>query len=287
MSSPVESLEGGTDGAPDPVTPLLCAVGDSALVAEPLPFDRCLAVIEAAAAALADRAEGAGLTAPVPTCPGWSVADLVAHLGMVHRWATSHVRNDGAEVPTEDQILADVPADRLLTWFTEGVRDLLLALRLAPADTSAMVFLADAPPPVHFWARRQAHETTMHAADALAAQLGRPPTAVEASIDTELALDGLDELLTGFFPRGRSKLAVLETVTIAVIPSDSDRGWLLTVADERLRTVRERSDDADATFYGSAAELYLGLWNRGSEIKTTGRPGVLDAWHERLRIRWS
>lgn len=262
-------------------------VGDSALVAELMPVDRCLAVIEAAAAALAERAAGAGLTAPVPTCPSWSVAELVAHQGMVHRWATSHVRNDGAEVPTEQQILAEVPADRLLVWFTEGVRDLLLALRLAPADTSAMVFLADAPPPVHFWARRQAHETTMHAVDALAALCGREPTAVEASIDMDVALDGLDELLTGFCPRGRSKLAVLQPLTVAVTPSDADRGWTVCVADERLRTLRQRSDDADATFYGSAAELYLGLWNRGSEIKPTGRPGVLDAWHERLRIRWS
>jgi uncharacterized protein (TIGR03083 family) len=252
-----------------------------------MPFDRCLAVIEAAAAALAERAEGAGLTAPVPTCPGWSVAKLVAHQGMVHRWATSHVRNDGAEVPTKSQVLAEVPADRLLMWFTEGVRDLLLALRLAPSDTSAMVFLADAPPPLHFWARRQAHETTIHSVDALAALVEREPTAVEASVDTDVALDGLDELLTGFFARGRSKLAVLQPLTIAVTPADSDRGWTVCVADERLRTLRERSDDADATFYGSAAELYLGLWNRGSEIKAIGRPAVLDAWHEHLRFRWT
>lgn len=250
-------------------------------------FDRCLAVIEAAAAALAERAEGAGLTAPVPTCPAWSVAELVAHQGMVHRWATSHVRNDGAEVPTEEQILAEVPAEKLLAWFTEGVRDLLLALRLAPADMAAMVFLADAPPPVHFWARRQAHETTVHSVDALAAGFGREPTAVEASIDLDVALDGVDELLTGFLPRGRSKLAVLQPLNIAVTPSDADVGWTVCVENERLRTLRRRSDDADATFYGSAAELYLGLWNRGKEIKPTGRPGVLDAWHEHLRIRWT
>ena len=27
-------------------------------------------------------------TTAVPTCPGWSVADLLAHLGATHRWAT-------------------------------------------------------------------------------------------------------------------------------------------------------------------------------------------------------
>ena len=259
----------------------------TAAVAEPLPFDRCLAVIDSAARDLVERAESAGLTAAVPTCPEWSVAELVAHQGMVHRWATSHLRHDGADIPGEQEIVATVPGDQLLAWFTEGARDLLVALRLADPEGPAMVFLADAPPPVHFWARRQAHETTVHAVDALAAALGREPTAKEAGVDTEVALDGLDELLTGFFPRGRSKLAHLQPLTISVLPSDSDRGWTVHVADDRLTTLREPCEKAQATFSGTAAELYLGLWNRGSEVLATGRPGVLEAWRDRQRIRWS
>jgi uncharacterized protein (TIGR03083 family) len=255
-------------------------------VAEPLPFDRCLAVIDSAARELVERAESAGLAAPVPTCPEWSMAELVAHQGMVHRWATSHVRHDGADIPSEQEIVSQVPADELLAWFTEGARDLLVALRLAEPDGPAMVFLADAPPPVHFWARRQAHETTIHAVDALAAALGREPAAKEAGVDTEVALDGLDELLTGFFPRGRSKLAHLQPLTISVVPSDGDRDWTVQVADERLSTVRDRQEDAQAIFAGTAAELYLGLWNRGNEVLATGRPGVLEAWRTSQRIRW-
>ena len=253
----------------------------------PLAFDRCLEVIEAAAASLAEHAEAAGLDAPVPTCPDWTVAALLAHQGMVHRWATSHVRKDGAEIPDEQRILERVPGDRMLSWFREGVRDLLLALRLADRETATMVFLNDAPAPMHFWARRQAHETTMHSVDALGASLGHEPTAVEAGIALDVAVDGIDELLTGFFTRGRSKLAALQPLTIAVMPSDSDRGWTMTVADDRLSTVRERREDAEATFYGTAAELYLGLWNRGTPIKTIGRPGVLETWRERQRIRWT
>ncbi len=254
---------------------------------EPLAFERCMDVIEAAAASLAEHAEAAGLEAPVPSCPDWTVATLLAHQGMVHRWATSHVRHDGADVPRESEILEQVPRDRMLSWFREGVRDLLLALRLADREAPAMVFLKDPPAPIHFWARRQAHETTMHSIDALGAELGREPTALEAGIPLDVALDGLDELLTGFFTRGRSKLAGLQPLTVAVLPSDSDRGWTVTVADDRLTTVRERSDDAEASFHGTAAELYLGLWNRSSEIKATGRAGVLETWRERQRIRWS
>ena len=71
------------------------------------------------------------------------------------------------------------------------------------------MFLADAPSPRCFWARRQCHETTIHAVDALSASLGRYPVAADASwIGTELALDGIDELLTGFLPRPRVAAAI-------------------------------------------------------------------------------
>jgi hypothetical protein len=56
-------------------------------------FDGHLAVItESADALLADAAE-ADLTDPVPTCPGWTVADLLRHHGGVCRWATAIVRD--------------------------------------------------------------------------------------------------------------------------------------------------------------------------------------------------
>jgi hypothetical protein len=59
------------------------------------------------------------------------------------------------------------------------------------------------------------------------------------------------------------------------------------VDGERLTTIRERRPDTDATFAGTAVQLYLGLWNRGAEIIATGRPGVLNAWGERQRVHWS
>jgi Mycothiol maleylpyruvate isomerase N-terminal domain len=39
------------------------------------------------AAAIAD----ADLTVPVPTCPDWTLGDLVLHTGEVHRWVTAMV----------------------------------------------------------------------------------------------------------------------------------------------------------------------------------------------------
>jgi hypothetical protein len=31
---------------------------------------------------------------PVPTCPEWTMLDLAAHQGMVHRWAAALVRGE-------------------------------------------------------------------------------------------------------------------------------------------------------------------------------------------------
>ena len=253
----------------------------------PLPFDRCLEVIEAAAADLASRAATAGLAAEVVTCPEWSVADVVAHQGMVHRWAVAQLRLDETPVPSHPEFLASVPGEQLLGWFADGAQELVKTLRTVDPDVPAVVFLRDAPRPAHFWARRQAHETTMHSVDVLSAVLGRLPSAAEAGIEDDVALDGIDELLTGFFPRGRSKLAGLAPLCVAVAPSDSDRGWTVRVDGERLTTARERRPDAEAAFAGTAAQLYLGLWNRGAEITETGRPGVLEAWRERQRVRWT
>lgn len=246
-----------------------------------------LALIDKAAAALAARAGEAGLDARVPTCPRWTVADLVAHQGMVHRWAASNLRMDGLGVPTKTEVLREVPAGELIAWLRSGAKHLLATLRSADPDVPAMVFLNDAPSPLDFWARRQAHETTIHAVDALAAVLGRQPTAGEAGIEADVAADGLDELLTGFFTRGRSRLADGTSFTMAVTPSDSDSGWMLRFSEGRMTAQRLRSTDADVVFTGSAPQLCLGMWNRGAEIHASGRPGVLDRWRSLQRVRWS
>lgn len=38
---------------------------------------------------------------------------------------------------------------------------------------------------------------------------------------------------------------------------------------------------------GTAAQIYLGLWNRGTEITSAGRTDALDRWHRVQRVRWS
>jgi uncharacterized protein (TIGR03083 family) len=252
-----------------------------------LALDEHLAALETAGTRLVATAEDAGMDAPVPTCPAWNADALVAHQTMVHRWATAHVRgHDPAGVPNQTDIRTTV-AD-LSGYYREGLAALTAALRAASPDLEAMTFLNDAGRPREFWARRQAHETTIHMVDALAAKLGRPPTAGDAEIERPMAVDGIDELVRGFLTRGRSRLYDGTDYTVAVTPGDIGRRWVLHVAERLTVEPGDGADDeTDATISGSAAELYLALWNRGDNVEVAGREDLLDRWRATQRVKWS
>lgn len=207
----------------------------------------------------------AGLGAAVPTTLDWDVRRLVGHQGLIHRWAIGHLR--GEEVDQDEVEREGLAADDPLVWLREGADRLVDTLESAPDDLAAVVFLADAPPPRQFWARRQCHETTLYAVDALSAVLGRYPQAADTWIEREVALDGIDELLTGFLPRPPSRLRAEEPMTIAVMPDDADQRWLVAVSRQAPVTVRGLGDEeADVVLRGSAVALYLTLWNRSDEV---------------------
>jgi uncharacterized protein (TIGR03083 family) len=240
-----------------------------------------LAALREAVDAFAGSATTAGLEAAVPTTPDWDVRRLVAHQGLIHRWATGHLRGedpDRAAAEREGLEAADPVA-----WLRAGADRLVDVLERAPDDLAALVFLADAPPPRQFWARRQCHETTIHAVDALSAVLGRYPRSADTWIGRDLALDGIDELLTGFVPRPRSRLRAEEPITIAVLPDDADERWLVAVSPQAPVTARGLGDeDADVVLRGSAVALYLTLWNRSDEVSDDS----LDLWAEGARVTW-
>ncbi|MFW6203369.1 MAG: maleylpyruvate isomerase family mycothiol-dependent enzyme [Actinomycetota bacterium] len=241
--------------------------------------------ITSSARVLRETTARTGLDAHVPTCAEWDVRGLVAHLGMVHRWAAANVRGDEGHRPEDSQAEA-AASDDLLAWFDEGLDALVAALHDAPADAARMVFLQDAPPPRQFWARRQAHETTVHAVDAISAELGRWPRAPEVPVTPEIAADGIDELLCGFVPRRRSRLRSDTPYTLVVRADDTGHAWTLRVSQDPVVTTVGDAAEADAVLHGTAAELYLGLWNRGDEISVAGREDVLDQWRSQVQVRW-
>ena len=241
-----------------------------------------------AATVLRANAGSVPLDAVVPTAPEWTVRDLVAHQGMVHRWATAIV--GGAHprgVPDQPFLEEAAAASDLLGWFDDGATALLQALATAPADRDVWFFLPDAPAPREGWARRQAHETTVHAVDAMAARLGRVPEAREVWFGDDLALDGIDELLLGFVPRDRAGLRYADPVTVHVVPAGTDRAWTVVLSPHAAPIVTPGAvGDPDAVLTGTPVEVYLGLWNRGDAMTVTGEQGVAEAWRAGMRVQW-
>jgi uncharacterized protein (TIGR03083 family) len=231
--------------------------------------------------AFGESATAAGLEAAVPTTPDWDVRRLVAHQGLVHRWATGHIL--GEEVDPDAVELEGLEAADPVEWLSDGAQRLTSTIEAASDDLATLVFLADAPPPRQFWARRQCHETTIHAVDALSAELGRYPRAADTWIGRDLALDGIDELLTGFLPRPHSRLRAEEPLTIAVLPEDADQRWLVAISGQAPVTARGLGDhEADVVLRGSAVALYLTLWNRSDEVSDES----LELWAEGARVTW-
>jgi len=240
---------------------------------------RHLDAFRGAVDAFAASVTSAGLDAPVPTTPDWDLGRLLAHQGRIHRWTAGLLLGVQADPGAAE--LAGVAAADPVAWLRAGAARLATTLAEAPADLQAPVFLADAPAPREFWARRQCHETTLHAVDALSAVLGRYPRSDDTWIETDVALDGIDELLTGFLPRPQSTLRTDEPTTIAVLPDDADQRWLVAVSPQAPVTARGLGDeDADVVLRGPAVALYLTLWNRSDEVSAEG----LDLWAEQAQV---
>lgn len=237
-----------------------------------------VAELERQGQALGSAAAHAGVDADVPTCPTWTVADLVAHIGKVHRWATSHIREP---VKTGQHSLAKAPKQGLLDWYAEGHVALVDALRQAPADVKSWTFLP-APSPVEFWARRQAHETAIHRADADSARGARP------DYDPGFAADGVAELIDGFFTRNGGSLRSEEARTLLVRLDDDDRVWHITIGPEGREISHDRAGVAEAEIRAPSSHMYLFLWNRlpRDAVQVSGDESVLDLWQEKAQIRW-
>jgi uncharacterized protein (TIGR03083 family) len=238
---------------------------------------------------LAAAADRVGPGRAIPPCPGWQMRDLLQHIGMVHRWAAANVTRANGEPMTDAEqreAAGPYPADAELTeWFRAGHAALVQTLLSADPDVACWTFMP-APSPLAFWARRQAHETAIHRVDAESADGAITP------VSASFAADGIDELLTGFAPRARRRLRADPPRTLAVHATGAAGAtgdWAVHAGPERVETFR-RSEPADCTVGGPAADLYLLLWNRreaAGGVQVTGDAAVLTWFREKLQIRWS
>jgi uncharacterized protein (TIGR03083 family) len=250
--------------------------------------DRHLEWLEREGTALGDAADGVDPDLPVGTVPDWSLREVVRHVGGVHRWATAMVRD--ARTERWDTTLLDAvggawPDDgELVDWYRTGLAALVRTLRDAPPDFEGWAFLP-APSARAFWARRQAHETSIHRADAQSC------TEAVAPYDPTFAADGVDELLFGFAQR-RNDLPD-DPPVLRLEATDLDRCWTARLGPEWVDAATDAeaavTPVADCTVRAPASDLYLLLWNRrtpGAD-ELAGDPSVLEVWRGAVRVRWT
>lgn len=248
-----------------------------------LGYDRCCTEIRTQAGQLAATVDGADLTAPVPSCPGWNVAQLLRHLGGGLRWAEETVRTR-ATGPLPDAHFRHVSAEpdpALGSWVAEGADQLAGTLRAVGPGADLW---SPVPGGTSFYARRFAHETLVHRADATLA-LGRDFTAGQT-----VALDALDEwMMLGTLPHvfevhpeQRELLGPGRTIHLHATDVDKDRSaeWLVDLTGDTVAW-RRAHEKAAVAVRGPLTELLLLVYGRrpvteGLEI--LGDRELLDSW---------
>jgi uncharacterized protein (TIGR03083 family) len=237
--------------------------------------DDQIARVRSEGEALARAAEIGPFDAPVPGCPDWTVEVLVRHMGDVHRWATTIVRERPPARLSRD---FEGPAERdaLLAWYRQGCRELAEVLETASPDETFW-FWGPAPNALAFWARRQANETAVHRCDAEAARGSITP------LTTADALDALDEWL-GLAPRratapeGRGRI-------LRLVPTDADVTWSV-ILGEQVEVTSDRGR-GHCELRGTASDIYLWSMNRRDTqgMTVTGDDRLLGVWAENLQFR--
>jgi len=201
----------------------------------------------------ADLVETGDLEAPVPSCPGWSFADLVDHLGGVHQWARHAI-----VAGTPDGRPTSAPGARpaLAGWYRDAASALISTLRNTDPSAPAWTF-GSKPRTASFWSRRQAHETAMHLWDAGLSQ------GIDLPIEDSMAADGIDEVIGVFLPRqvrlGRTS-PLEHALALAVTGPGDPARWVVT--GDGTGPAADRDALAEATITGPADRLLLLLWGR-------------------------
>lgn len=215
-----------------------------------------------------------GLAEPVPSCPGWTVEQVVDHVGFVYLHKV-RVMADGAwpqEWPPAEYDDVD-PVDLL----RQGRDDLFAEFARHDPTEATVTFGADST--ITFWARRMALEAAVHRYDCELAH------GEATDIPADLALDGIDEVLRVFL--GGDYLDPehewAHPVDAAVAIEAGGRRWVSETA-ARAATITDGPGDAEVTVSGSPADVFLWMWGRRGDdsVAVHGDAGRAQDFRARL-----
>jgi uncharacterized protein (TIGR03083 family) len=222
-------------------------------------YDRLWEVLGAESEVLSASARGARTESVVPGCPGLTLGETARHVGSQYRMVWHWLR-DGRE-PADWQREPDRWQD-LAGFVRSGAAPLLTELAAHQPDEPCPTWW-----PVErnygFWRRRMAHETTVHRYDVQGAA-GMVPD----DVPDDVALDGIDEILTLWFEHRLAVLNVSGTRDQVVSIRTGGLEWLARAGGDHTSTRRpgdppdDGIDTVHATVSGDPMQVYLWLWGR-------------------------
>ncbi|MFC4910059.1 maleylpyruvate isomerase family mycothiol-dependent enzyme [Actinomadura gamaensis] len=232
------------------------------------------------ASAFGRKASGGDPGMTVPTCPDWTLRQLVEHIGGALPAMAEMVATRARE-PIPQVVPDGMTPDRWEEWLSDGAERLITAVEKADRPVWSP-FGGDVR--AEFWLRRLLHDTTVHHADA-AFTVG-----ADWSLDADLAADGvaegLDLVCSPVVAELNPKIAELRGSGETLLWRPEEDGlpaWLVTRTPDGPR-VTETSDGADARVVVTApvAELFLLLSRRitadDPRVKVAGDRALLDHW---------
>lgn len=234
---------------------------------------------------------GADLSATVPTCPEWSLEQLVRHMGGALRWSGTLVRERAQElIPTAAIPLGGGPEERgdpaaLDAWLAECGELVVGALREAGPGAEVWSWMGVSTS--GFWARRMAHEITVHRADAALT------TGATYEVAPDIAADALDEWLelvewvqrTGAREWAADLHGPARTLHLHATDAEPELNaeWLVEM-DESGVSWRRGHEKATVALRGPLTSVLLAFYRRlpldSPGLEVVGERAVLEAWLE-------
>ena len=235
--------------------------------------------------AFADTVASADPSAPVPSCPGWTMQQLFRHVGRGVRWSAQMVADCATEAldpravrdgkPPEDPAAAS-------GWLIDGAQLLLDAVKSADADAAVWTFLG--PRPSEWWIRRRLHEVVVHRADAAIA------AGMDFDLAPEVAADAISEWLDiTVHTRPGATPGLDGGQTMHLHAHDEGLGqageWMVSAADDGAVTWTHGHEKGCVALRGGSVDLLLAITRRRPvtelDVELLGDAAVWQSWLDR------
>jgi uncharacterized protein (TIGR03083 family) len=227
----------------------------------------------------------ADMAAPVPSCPEWTVKDLVEHTACVylHKVAATELGREPDDWPPDLSVYSTT-----LAAFEDAYAKLSEMFATHDASDHSGTWY-DPDQTVGFWIRRMAQETVIHRRDAELAAGDATPAA------PDLAIDGIAELLDLFVAYPTHKWneecqPVLEPANGDTLLVDAaGTRWLAEIGLGGVDVSRPgHVPSATVAVRGGPSDLLFWLWNRTAPadgpVEIRGEPEAVDRLRALLTV---